>query len=444
MTVAFSLSIAGLMSLMCIGMIWYAHRSAERRADRMLRVEAQGIESEFASRKGPRDVRSVIEEEGRDLRAEDLTIAVLPRNDHTGQRQQNGALARRLARQDGWRTTSVRLGRDTVLIGIPWRRTETELRFHAVLLLSVAAFVVLLAAAGAWVLVGRTLSPIASLSRQADTASVDSLRVRLEEPSDDSEIVGLVATLNGLLARLSETAAAKGRFYSAASHELRTPLQALSGHLELALTADRTNGEYKAAVEEAYKQTRRVISLVRDLLLLYQLEAAAPTPTCEPGNLASVCQEVLHQYQPLIERRGLRVEGHLPADAAFFAPPTHMEVLVRNLIENAVRYADQGGEITVDLSPHSGAIALVVFNQFSPKPGWDADRLFEPFGRLDSSRSPKTGGTGLGLAICKAVAHANQWKLTLQQDPDGVRATLVVPAMNAGCTASANAGQGAG
>ena len=88
-------------------------------------------------------------------------------------------------------------------------------------------------------MVGRTLSPIDRLSRQAAAASVESLDVRLAAPSRDAEVVRLVATLNGLLQRLSDAAESRGRFYAAASHELRNPLQALLGHVEVTLDKER-------------------------------------------------------------------------------------------------------------------------------------------------------------------------------------------------------------
>lgn len=427
MTVAFSLCIAVLMIAVSLGLIWYARHTRERSAARSLTLAARKLKAECVGSDGSADMKLLMEEEREDLRPGGMSLLVISSTGKIIGSSQNGKHLSSLLHGGAWRTARATIGRDTVVVGLPWQHIEEELRYHAVVLILLSTFVTVIAAIGAWVLVGYTLSPIALLARQADVASTDSLHVCLQEPSADAEIVGLVATLNGLLTRLAETAKAKGRFYSAASHEIRTPLQALSGHLELALTRERTADEYKQVVKESYAQTRRLILLARNLLLLYQLDSSIAAPVKEPGDLASVCRQAVSQYQSIIEERGLHVAAALTDGVTFTAPPTHMDILVRNLIENAARYADAGSEITIELSEHSGERQLSVGNRSSSVEDWDEERLFEPFGRRDSSRNSRTGGTGLGLAICKAIATANRWDLNLCQEAGRVTATLIIP-----------------
>lgn len=427
MTIAFSLSIAVLMAIVCSGLIWYARHTAERSTDRMLNVTAQNLKEECMHGKGSVDMKLLMEEKREDLSLDNTSVAVISPDSRIIGSSQRDPYASLLSKHKNWRTVRINIGKDVLIVGTQWAHVEDELRYHTIVLLVLSVFVTVLSAFGAWALVGRTLSPIALLSHQADTASTESLHVHLNAPSADAEITGLVATLNGLLARLAETAKSKGRFYSAASHELRTPLQALSGHLELALTRDRTNDEYKQVIEESYAQTRRLILLVRNLLLLYQLDSPISDTIRETGDLVSVCQQALPLYQPMIEERKLQIAVNMLKNAEYRSPPMHMEILVRNLVENAVKYADSGSEITINLYEYSGKIHLQIFNRCSSDQSWNADQIFEPFGRADSSRNSRTGGTGLGLAICKAITAANQWDLNLQQETNGVRATLIIP-----------------
>src|SRR5207302_7423918 len=148
----------------------------------------------------------------------------------------------------------------TLVIFQSWREIAQGRAVQKLELLLLSLFAVLGVAGGAWLLVGQTLSPIHRLAVQASAASVEKMQVRLKAPSRDAEVVDLVDTLNGLLSRLAETAAVKGRFYAAASHELRTPLQALSGHLEVALSRGRTAEEYETFLQEASKQAGRLTS----------------------------------------------------------------------------------------------------------------------------------------------------------------------------------------
>jgi len=429
MTAAFSLSIAALMLVVCGGLVWYTRHVAESRVDALLRRAARTMTSRLSGAEQHVDTVSEFIEEERDaLRADNLAIRVVDRNGHTVLTSQKRVPAWPQTKDDGWRVTTVRLGQSMAVIGVPWENTENTLRTQTLVLAAFGLCVVLAAAAGAWILVGGTLSPIGSLSREAQAASGDSLPVRLNASSRDAEIVELVATLNDLLARVSKTTAAKGRFYAAASHELRTPLQALSGHLQVALSRERTADDYRATLAEALGQTQRLTSLVRDLLLLHELDVPVNAHPKEPVSVAEICERALAQLQPLLAQRRLHLHAELTGEGIALAPPMHVEVLARNLIDNAVRHARPAGEVRVAVSDQANVTTLTVANTCEPMPDWDAAALLEPFSRRDVARSTKTGGHGLGLAICRAVAAANGWKLTLEYGGGQVLATVRLPA----------------
>ena len=419
-TALFAVAAAILMALACGALIAYARHTSELETRDTLVNALQKVSHELGDEH--EDAARLVAEEEEDLSPEGILLLLVDQDDRILVGPRQGPSMRQLRDTHLWRIVAEPVGNDFVVAGLPWRKTEASLNSLTTTLSLLGAFVVLIATAGAWMLVGRTLSPIGRLSNQANTATIDGLRVRLEEPSQDAEITGLVATLNGLLERLSEAAAAKGRFYSSASHELHTPLQALSGHLELALKKNRTPEEYRAAVEEAYQQTRRLIKLTYSLLLLYQLESA-DKPESEPADLAAICRETLADFELLAAERCAQVATKLPEQARFTAPGTHAEILVRNLVENALRYTTGKVEISMEASDR---LTLTIYNDADLPPDWDPEPLFEPFSRTDSSRNVATGGTGLGLAICRAIADMNGWTLTLAKAQGGVLATLKV------------------
>jgi signal transduction histidine kinase len=98
--------------------------------------------------------------------------------------------------------------------------------------------------------------------------------------------------------------------------------------------------------------------------------------------------------------------------------------MVRNLVENAVRYASEGGSVAVTLARRGGRLTLEVYNECGPLSVANPERLFEAFYRPDAARNARTGGNGLGLAICRAVAAANCWRVSLRRERDGLRATV--------------------
>lgn len=423
MTGGFSLAIATLIAAACFGLIWYSRHTAAENADRALDTVAKQLRSELAGAKNADEFKRLIAEEREELDVDDIVLAIVSGGDRTLMNSNQTDIRQLLLAGDGWRARTIRVGRVTIKIGVSWNRTESDLKYHASALLVLGAIVVALATGGAWVLVGRTLSPIAALAQQANAASTQKLQVRLQEPSPDAEIVELVATLNGLLSGLSETVEVKKRFYSAASHELRTPLQALSGHLELALRKDRTEQEYKRAIEEAYGQAHRLIVLVQDLLLLYQLESDAPSAPVVRSDLTLALERAMGLCRPIMELHGLSMRTDLPVSAEVLAPPAHADVLVRNLLENAAKYADHGSELLVNLLVDKRRLELVIYNAYSSTP--DSGVAAVP--DSECPLSYRDGGAGLGLSICQAIAASNKWDLSVRQEDAGVRATLTIP-----------------
>ncbi|MBV9468737.1 MAG: hypothetical protein JO316_12715 [Abitibacteriaceae bacterium] len=430
MTAAFTLSIAALMLLVCGGIVSYLKYSAKHQADAVLQATAQQVQEELKQGKQRLDLDELTEDQNQ-APENHIAILMVDPHGHVLQKSQGATPSWPvphwpMPEADDWRVVTVPSGANTVIVGVPWEKTEHAQRSQALMLLGISLLVIGAAALGSWLLVGHTLSPISSLSRQAQAASTDSLRVCLLEPSPDAEIVELVATLNGLLTRLAATADIKGRFYAAASHELRTPLQALSGHLELAVNRPRTVEEYRAAIEEAHQQTQRLILLVQGLLLLNRLDTATSQPPQEAVNLTEVCDRTLDRFRATIEQRGLRVKTSLADSVEVLAPPPHAEMLVRNLIENAVKYASAGGEVRVALRACDHHAQLEIFDECRIAPDEDIDKYFEPFFRPDSSRNSQTGGNGLGLAICKTIATTNGWQLSLRNNADGILAALQI------------------
>lgn len=441
LTLAFTLGIALLLLVTGVALTWNAYYQAERSADTVLKAVARKVEREWredASRTaahgnhghGHRRGRQEWEEasppslteimaDERDLSSENVALLWVDARNRVVQQSQSRAPTWPQYNTRDWRTILVREDGNTVVIALDWRKTRQTLRSQTLALFALSASVLLFVSGGAWLLVGQALSPIARLSQQAQEATGGLGQVRLRAPSRDAEIVNLVATLNGLLQRLHESAAMKGRFYAAASHELRTPLQALSGHLELALTRPRDTEAYHIVVQEAYAQTRRLTTLVRDLLLLTQLETA-PLPPAEPVDVAALCAAMFCAQDATIVRRQLHIVNRLPDMLEVTAPPTHLEMLTRNLIENAVKYATEGSEVVMA----GWERGFTLENACAPLTETDLHRLFEPFYRPDASRQAETGGNGLGLAICKAIADANGWTVALAPTPQGLRVTV--------------------
>ena len=325
-----------------------------------------------------------------------------------------------------WRTAQISRGGQTLILARDWTPVADDLRESASALWALGALIVTATTLAAWLLVGKTLSPLDKLAEQAQDASIEGLAVRLHAPSSDAEMLHLTRTLNDLLARLEREAQARGRFYAAASHELRTPIQALLGEVEVTLTRPRSGPFYREALGQIHDETKRLKSLVQDLLQLNALEMRQVQTVCEPLDLRQCAQTALMRQCEAIEARGLHLETRLD-EVEIEAPPAHVEMLLRNLLENSVKYATPDSVLQLETRAQKSGAQLRLWNACDLSENRDLSSWFEAFHRPDESRNSQTGGNGLGLSIVAALARANGWKVELQAHDAGVMAQVWFP-----------------
>lgn len=423
MTLAFALFIALLSAMLGLAFYGYMEHQERRRADATLSQAVGELKEELEVSRNAKYstdelARRLVTDETDDLKV--LKVAVIIVNPQGRVVAHSDPLTTSWPLSRQWRSNNFEYKGYTLAVALPWSAIREHLRERTQVLLLMGAAVVLFSSMGAWLLVGRTLSPLDGLARQASAASTESLLVQLQTPSSDAEMVRLVDTLNDLLGRLAQTAQAQGRFYAAASHELRTPLHSLSLLQEVALSRPRSAQEYADALAQSHAQTQRLTRLVQDLLLLNQLEMDSSHPEPVLLDLADICEGELAHLQPLITQKGLRVSAPLPPTCELTAPWSHVTMLLRNLMENAVKYARSGGSIEVSTTPER----VRIWNECEVDAKFDPEKYFEPFYRPDAARNSQTGGNGLGLSICCATCETNGWQLHLSVENGGISATV--------------------
>jgi signal transduction histidine kinase len=268
-----------------------------------------------------------------------------------------------------------------------------------------------------WLVAGRVLQPLRVMTATTRRISERSLHERLAVGGPDDELKGLGDTIDELLARLEAAFDSQRRFVANASHELRTPLTLDRALLERALrNREPTQAFWRATCERLLASSQQQDRLIEALLTLARSEGAISRH--EPFELGHVIDSVLLSPELDVASMGLQVQTDI-GEAPVNGDPRLVERLVRNLVDNAIRYNQPFGRVDIAAATLTGHAILVVANTGPAIPAADIDRLFQPFQRLAPNRSSHTDGTGLGLSIAKAIADAHDATITATPQPHG-------------------------
>ena len=277
--------------------------------------------------------------------------------------------------------------------------------------------VVLLALVGGWLVAGRLLRPLRTITATARDISASNLNRRLDLGSRDDEFAELGETLDDLFGRLEASFESQRHFVANASHELRTPLTAERTLLQVALAdPDATAQSLRSACEQVLALGDQQERLIEALLTLATSEGGIEQ--WEPFDLAAVAWHEVTVRREEAERRGVHVETRL-AQAPTAGDPRLAESLVANLVDNAIRHNSSDGRAEISTAAAAGQATIRVRNTGAVIAPEQLGRLFQPFGRADGERIRHTGGHGLGLAIVQAIARAHRATLTPRAQPEG-------------------------
>jgi signal transduction histidine kinase len=282
--------------------------------------------------------------------------------------------------------------------------------------IALAVFAVAATAIG-WLLAGRVLRPLRTITAAARRISASSLNERLALQGPDDELKELADTLDNLFARLEASFGAQRRFAANASHELRTPLTRERTLLQVTLADPAaTTATWQAVSRDLLASNAEQERLIGALLTLATSEAGPGEP--KSLDLAAITSEALAAARPAISRLGLNVHADIQP-AILDGDPLLVQQLAANLIDNAVRHNIPGGDVQVATgTSHAGAV-LSVTNSGQVISAAAVDRLFQPFQRLGPRPARRDGGHGLGLSIVRAIATAHAATITAQPRPGG-------------------------
>jgi signal transduction histidine kinase len=257
-----------------------------------------------------------------------------------------------------------------------------------------------------WLVAGRMLGKLRTITAAARSVSASSLHARLAMAGPEDELKELGDTFDGLLARLEAAFGAQRQFVANASHELRTPLARQRTLIEVALADPQPSiTSLRDVCQRLLVTGEEQERLIEALLTLARSQRGLDRR--EPVELAAIADGVLRARWPEAASRGLTITANLQSAPALGDAPL-TERLVTNLVENAVRHNVPCGTMEVGTRTWAGRAILSVFSSGPPIPPDQVDRLFQPFQRgVPRDRTEGRNGIGLGLSIVTAIAEAH-------------------------------------
>lgn len=274
---------------------------------------------------------------------------------------------------------------------------------------------------------GHALKPLRDFSAKVEKVQVQNLTASVIDEKGASELVRLGDSYNKMLMRLSDAFEVQRQFTGNAAHELRTPLALMQAQLDLYNSSAHPNVDSETAetIQMAAEQTERLTKLVKTLLDMSELQTVARTDEIELGALV---EEVLADLEPLARERGIVLNAGCCGELYMTGSDILIYRVVFNLVENAIRYNRDGGSVYVSVNKRDTNAVIAVRDTgrgISPE---YIERVFEPFFRVDKSRSRELGGVGLGLALVREIVRLHDGSIAVSEsNEEGTTFEVVFP-----------------
>ncbi len=313
-----------------------------------------------------------------------------------------------------WRVFTLNEPSRTIQVAAPitvrsGRATAMALRILIPVLATIPLYGLLI-----WLIVGEGLKPLVQIAgaiRRRAPASLDPLPNR----GLPDEVAPMVSELNALLGRLREAIDKQKRFTADAAHELRSPLTALQVQLDM-LARARSPEESREALESLRAGMRRASRLIEQMLTMARLEPEAAGEPVAEVDLGSLASSVAAELEPLAEAKRIALRLERLDRVKVHGQPQALYTLVRNLLDNAIRYTPSGGKVLLSTQNLQDEVLLQVDDTGPGIPAEERARVFDRFYRLPGSHAE---GSGLGLAIVQQIAQAHGAQVALSESYGG-------------------------
>ncbi|MBI5476786.1 MAG: HAMP domain-containing protein [Ignavibacteriales bacterium] len=329
------------------------------------------------------------------------------------------------------RLTGMRAGKFEVLIAMPIENINEPLEQLLVIIGWLGPLVIIVSLVGGYLLARRSFLKIQQVIDTAKRINADRLYDRIPDQGSKDEIGEIISTLNEMISRLDVSFKQMKQFSADASHELKTPLAVMRAQLENALDSKSNIIELKDTVARSLDETLRMSAIVENLLLLAKSDAGQEIIKRNKIDLHELVSQTHEECVILASHRSIEVILMHLDRVSVLGDLEKLRQAILNLIDNAIKYSNDGGKIEVGLWKENDKAKIIISDSGIGIPAEDLGRIFDRFYRVDKARSRDMGGAGLGLAISKAIIEAHSGMIYVRSTAQkGTEFTIIVPLLH--------------
>ena len=275
----------------------------------------------------------------------------------------------------------------------------------------------------------RILKPVLNITNIADDISHTDLNLRIEETEVDEEMKHLIRSFNAMIDRLEKSFEHINEFSSHVAHELKTPIAIIKGEIELCLSETRDIPEYKRVMIVSLEEIDRLVKIIKDLLLLARLDYNPEVFEFETFNLIEFLEEIFSHSKILAMEKKIEIGLDVPPEPRMIeGDKIHLNRLLFNLINNAIKFTPRGGKIIISLSVQGDSACIAISDSGIGIAQKDLSNIFNKFFRSHQYDPDSPPGSGLGLNIAQSIARAHHGTIEVESSPSkGATFRVVLP-----------------